>query len=237
MTHGSTSSSRGPLVLAIDAASAVPGLALCRGEALLGEIHLRGPLAHAENILVEIGALLERVGVTARELAALGVTLGPGSFTGVRIGLATARGLSMATGAPVYGLSTLMALALKHPWAAPPVVPLIDPRRGSVYTATWDCAGGAPRLLDEERLAPIPALIAGLVAPTLFVGDGAAALAPLLRERLGEGALFASGAGAEGVAGVAAGWIAARVAAGDAPAQAELSPRYLQPSAAETNAG
>lgn len=235
MTPGSISSTSDPIVLAIDAATPVPGLALAQGGRLLAALHLRGPLAHAQSLVPEIGALLTRLELGLVHLSGLAVTLGPGSFTGMRIGLATARGLALPRNLPILGISTLEALALKVPYAAYSVVPLVDPRRGQVYTASFDTSSGSPRRIAAERLVAIEALLLSVSAPTIFVGDGATSLGERLRSSLGERALVPAGAGAEGIAAVVATWAAERLQRGQLPTEGELLPRYLQASAAETN--
>jgi tRNA threonylcarbamoyladenosine biosynthesis protein TsaB len=112
------------LILAFDTATDVATSALVDGEEVLGERTSR-----AVTVLEDLDALLRQAGAHTRELDGLAVGIGPGSFTGVRIGLATARGLSLALGVPVAGVSTLDALAA----GAPGAVPVIDARRGEVF--------------------------------------------------------------------------------------------------------
>jgi tRNA threonylcarbamoyladenosine biosynthesis protein TsaB len=112
------------LILAFDTATDAATSALVDGEEVLGERTSR-----AVTVLEDLDALLRQAGAHTRELDGLAVGIGPGSFTGVRIGLATARGLSLALGVPVAGVSTLEALAA----GAPGAVPVIDARRGEVF--------------------------------------------------------------------------------------------------------
>ena len=140
------------LVLAFDTATDVATTALLRDGALLGERRSR-----AARVLADADALVRDAGASPRELDALVVGTGPGSFTGVRIGLATARGLALALGVPVAGVSTLAALAA----GAPGAVPVIDARRGEVFTLV----GGEPACVPPQEVA--------VAAGTTYVGDGA----------------------------------------------------------------
>jgi tRNA threonylcarbamoyladenosine biosynthesis protein TsaB len=113
------------LSLAFDTATGVATCALVRGDEVLGE-----RTGRAAEVLADADELLRAAGVEPRDLDRLAVGVGPGSFTGVRIGLAAARGLALALDLPVAGVSTLEALAA----GAPGAVPVIDARRGEVFT-------------------------------------------------------------------------------------------------------
>ena len=140
------------LTLAFDTATGVATSALVDDGELLGERASR-----AQTLLEDIDALLRQGGAHPRDLDALAVGVGPGSFTGVRIGLATARGLALALDLQGAGVSTLDALAA----GAPGAVPVIDARRSEVFTV----AGGAPAVLEPEEIE--------VGEGTVCVGDGA----------------------------------------------------------------
>jgi tRNA threonylcarbamoyladenosine biosynthesis protein TsaB len=139
------------LILAFDTATSLATSALVRDGDVLGE-----RVSTGVRVLVDVDALLRDAGVEPRELDALAVGIGPGSFTGVRLGLATARGLALALDLPVAGVSTLDALAA----GAPDAVPVIDAKRHEIFT----------KLGDE--IVALPA--ATFEAPgRVVVGDGA----------------------------------------------------------------
>jgi tRNA threonylcarbamoyl adenosine modification protein YeaZ len=139
------------LILAFDTATDVATSALVSDGEVLGERTSR-----AVTVLEDIDALLRQASARTTEIEAIAVGVGPGSFTGVRVGLATARGLALALGIPVAGVSTLDALAA----GAPGAVPVVDARRGEIFV-----------LEDEPRvLAPGDLQIA---PGTLCVGSGA----------------------------------------------------------------
>lgn len=146
------------LILAFDTATDVATSALVDGDEVLGERTSR-----AVTVLEDIDALLRQAGAHTRELEGVAVGTGPGSFTGVRIGLATARGLALGLGLPVAGVSTLDALAA----GAPGALPVIDARRGEVFVLQ-----GEPRVLAPSVLE--------LPAGTECVGSGAVRYRSLL---------------------------------------------------------
>lgn len=139
------------LILAFDTATEIATSALVADGEVLGE-----RVSRAVTLLEDVDALLRQGGAHADEIDALAVGTGPGSFTGVRVGLATARGLAFALDVPVAGISTLAALAA----GAPGAVPVIDARRREVFVAN-----GEPRALAPAELELAPG--------TLCVGNGA----------------------------------------------------------------
>ena len=149
------------LILAFDTATDVATSALVDDGEVLGERASR-----AVTLLEDVDALLRQGGVRADAIDALAVGIGPGSFTGVRVGLATARGLSLALDVPVAGVSTLAALAA----GAPGATPVIDARRGEVFV-----------LQDEPRV--LPPIDLQLEHGTLCVGDGAVRYRGVLEEK------------------------------------------------------
>jgi tRNA threonylcarbamoyl adenosine modification protein YeaZ len=150
------------LTLAFDTATTVATSALVDDGEVLGERTSR-----AQTLLEDVDALLRQGGAHPRDLDALAIGVGPGSFTGVRIGLAAARGLALSLDVRGAGVSTLDALAA----GAPGAVPVIDARRREVFTLV----GGVPAVLAPAELA--------VGAGTLCVGDGARRYRALLEEK------------------------------------------------------
>jgi len=140
------------LTLAFDTATGVATSALVDDGEVLGE-----RVSRAQTLLEDVDALLRQGGAHPRDLDALAIGIGPGSFTGVRVGLATARGLALALDLQGAGVSTLDALAA----GAPGALPVIDARRREVFTI----AGGAPTVLEPGEVE--------LVEGTVCIGDGA----------------------------------------------------------------
>jgi tRNA threonylcarbamoyladenosine biosynthesis protein TsaB len=149
------------LVLALDTATAVAACALWRDGHALAERWGRGNGPSAQRVLGLVDEALAESGTTLGEVDAIAVGIGPGSFTGLRVGLATARGLGLALAVPVGGAGTLEALLAG---AGPGAVAVIDARRGEVFAA-------GPGLKAEVK---VPTALAGALRPgTLCVGDGA----------------------------------------------------------------
>ncbi len=150
------------LTLAFDTATSVATSALVDDGEVLAE-----RMSRAQTLLEDVDALLRQGGAHPGDLDVLAVGLGPGSFTGVRIGLAVARGLALSLGLPGAGVSTLAALAA----GAPGALPVVDARRREVFALV----DGEPRVLGPDALALEPG--------TVCVGDGAVRYRELLAER------------------------------------------------------
>jgi len=178
-------------LLLVDTATPTGSVAVSQGEKLLGEIVLSGPANHTDHLLGNIDELLRGVGLAIGDMDGFGVILGPGSFTGLRVGVATVKGLALACGKPVVGVSSLAALAWRLPFAMLPVCPLLDARKGEVYAALfqWDDTRFTT-LMPPCVLPPAPWL-ERLPGEVLFVGDGAQSYRGLIEERMGRRARFA----------------------------------------------
>jgi tRNA threonylcarbamoyladenosine biosynthesis protein TsaB len=150
------------LTLAFDTATAVATSALVDGDEVLGE-----RVSRAQTLLEDVDALLRQAGAHPSDLDRLALGLGPGSFTGVRIGLAVGRGLALSLDVPGSGVSTLVALAA----GARGAVPVIDAKRREIFTL----ADGEPRVLTPQELP--------LDEGAVCVGDGAKRYRQLLEER------------------------------------------------------
>ena len=149
------------LTLAFDNATAVATSALVDDDEVLGE-----RVSRAQTLLEDVDALLRQAGAHPFDIDRLAVGVGPGSFTGVRIGLAVARGLALSLDVPGSGVSTLAALAA----GASGAMPVVDAKRREIFTLI----GGEPRVLTPQELP--------LAADTVCVGDGAKRYRQLLEE-------------------------------------------------------
>ncbi len=161
-------------VLGFDTAGGACAVAIVRGGAVLAAAEEPLTRGHAERLLPLAETLLARAGLGWRDLAAIGAGTGPGNFTGIRICVAAARGLSLSLGVPAVGVSALEALAFDLP---APVVAVVAGRRDGLYAQTFpaDGAASAPIATEARSLAAL--------VPTgaVLVGDGAAELAGLTR--------------------------------------------------------
>lgn len=161
-------------LLAIDTAGKTAAVAVLRDEVLLYEAAANNGLTHSETLLPMVDTALKACGLRCADIDLYGVTAGPGSFTGLRIGLAAVKGMALPRQTPCAGVSTLEALA----WGMAgqgTVVGALDARRGQVYWAGFDLA--THDRLTPDDAAPVQALenfVAGCKKPLFFVGDGAA---------------------------------------------------------------
>jgi tRNA threonylcarbamoyladenosine biosynthesis protein TsaB len=170
-------------VLGIETATPHGGVALCRGGVVLGEICLHNPRSHSEKLFPAIHTLLEMTGETTAKIAAVAVSRGPGSFTGLRIGVAAAKGLAFALKVPLFGIPTLELLAANAPAGRSPVCAVVDARRGEVFAALFKVGeSGALRLREEMILQP-EALAETIPSGTLVVGFLPAGLREFLEEK------------------------------------------------------
>ncbi len=165
-------------ILAIDCCSSSCSAAVMDEERLLSLSLLDCGLGHSKTILVQIDQVLGNAGLTRKDIDYIATTVGPGSFTGIRIGVSTAKGLAQSTGIGLIPLSTMDALAYNS--AAPDgtvIACVLDARRQQVYNALFEMRGGRPERLCEDRALAIEELGEELAVknkPVLFVGDGAA---------------------------------------------------------------
>lgn len=217
-------------VLGIDTSTPQAAIALLDGDATVAEARLAVRRGEAERLLPGIDRLLDDARLTLADLGGIGVAIGPGSFTGLRIGLATVKGLALGTGLPVAGVGSLDALAWQVPWAPLTVVPLLDARRGEVYGARFepDRSGQLARRTEDAAL-DLEAL-ARLVGegPALLVGPGADAWGAAIRARLGSSIRLAP-PGLVAPRGLAVAHLAAsRLAAGGGDPVERLVPRYVR---------
>jgi len=224
-------SERRPLLLALESATAAVSVALLRGHDLLDEISAdEGPAA--ATLLPAIDALLERAGVAVADLEAFAISIGPGSFTSLRVGIATLKGLAFASDAPVLAVSTLAALACAAGPTDRLVGPLLDARRGELYAAGYSARAGWETVVPEGVYTP-EALAARLTTPCVLVGEGVALCGDAIAARLGgdverlpppEGNARARYVGALGVEQLERGaWVSA----------AQVAPHYLRRAEAE----
>lgn len=176
-------------ILTIDTSGSCSSVALSAGTALLGEYILGEDRCCSGRLLDAVSKLLAAAALAPADLDALAVTLGPGSFTGVRVGIATVKGLAFATGKPALGFSSLAMLAMNLPFCSAQVAPMFDARKNEVYAGLYRC-GALPEPVCANAVLPPEQFLASIDRPTLFLGDGAVRYRDLIRSTLGDLALF-----------------------------------------------
>jgi tRNA threonylcarbamoyladenosine biosynthesis protein TsaB len=213
-------------VLAVETSTLAGGAALFDGGLVVGEYTLDISLTHSERLMGAVDRLLSDAGWTVRDLEGLAVSVGPGSFTGLRIGLSTVKGLALALAIPIAAVPTLDAMAALLPFAALPVCPVLDARKREVYASLyrWD---GAGMRREWEYLALAPNDLAQrLDEPVIVLGDAADQIDSPHARRIQPPR--------RGPSPAAVGFLGhQRLAMGDTVAPADLVPIYLRPSEAE----
>ena len=163
------------LLLAFETSAKAGSVALHDGKTLLGESYCNTGLTHSQTLMVMAEDLLKTCGVTARDVTAVAVAAGPGSFTGVRIGVAAAKGFAWGGELPCYGVSTLEAMALQLGAYEGYVLPVMDARRAQVYNAIFKAEKGVLTRICEDRAISLEDLareLKNLDGPIFLVGDG-----------------------------------------------------------------
>lgn len=173
-------------ILGIEASAKVAGAAIYENGMIIAQESLNGALTHSETLMPMIDHLFQSAGITPDSIQAIALSAGPGSFTGLRIGAATAKGLAAGLNVPLIPLSTLEAIAYECCVAALPgsnllIVPMMDARRSQVYTAVYESANAdetAPlhNLLAPDAMSPdaLSEFLKEQDRPALLLGDGAA---------------------------------------------------------------
>lgn len=140
------------IILSIETSTMLGGIAIVDDNGLISEIRLNVSVEHSERLVPEIENLLKSSGLSIHEIDAFAVSAGPGSFTGLRVGMATVKGLSIASGKPVVAVSTLEAMAWNFPYSEYPVCPVLDARRNQVFTALYRWKDGDFMTLKEPSV-------------------------------------------------------------------------------------
>jgi|ERR1043166_8742058 tRNA threonylcarbamoyladenosine biosynthesis protein TsaB len=204
-----------------------------------GSPHVGGN--HTEIILPLIQSVLESAAMALADISGLAVSIGPGSFTGLRIGLSTIKGIAYGWEVPVFGFSTLLANAMRVKDYDGLVCSFLDARKKQVYAALFRCRGDNLIRITEDSIQNADDII-DLVRsfngdngrPCLFIGDGTTAYEKLLRDAFGDGVDLRKGDSLPSVASAVA-WLGERRCCDKAPVGLEtnLAPIYLRPSEAE----
>lgn len=163
------------LILAFETSAKAASVALFQEGKLLGESYQNTGLTHSQTLMVMAEDMLKQCGFSAKDVTAVAVAAGPGSFTGVRIGVAAAKGLAWSLQVPCYGVSTLESMALGLGAFQGTVCPVMDARRSQVYNALFTAEGGSLTRRSEDRaiaLADLAEELKTMPQPIFLVGDG-----------------------------------------------------------------
>ncbi len=225
-------------LLVVDTATSSCGVGILEEGRVLAEQHRDDGQTHSRHLMTMIDSVLDRCRMAVSDLAAVAVTVGPGSFTGLRIGLAAAKGLAVSASIPLAGVITLEALARQVP-DAPLVCPLIDARKGEVYGGLFrPDPGGRPRLQGDMFVRSPEEALEAIDEKCLLIGDGALLYRDRIRKRLGGRMVRFAPEGAHRIQPATVGRIAQEALTAGAPCDPNrLSPVYIRKSDAELKLG
>lgn len=237
-------------ILGVDTATSVASVALIENGAIVAEqldprsepadfstvVHPR--TNHAERILPLIESLLDSAALSLNDIQGFAVSLGPGSFTGLRIGLSTVKGLAYGTPLPIVGVATLLAAATRAADQNGLVCALLDARKNEVYARLFHKSGDSLKSLSEDFIASIENVCNKVrafdaSASCLFTGSGARLYRSLLSDRFGAGARFHLNENRPTLAAIVARLGERRLERHEADELAFLVPLYLRPPDAE----
>jgi len=223
-------------ILAIETSTRMGSIALVEGPLLKAQHILNISATHNQRLLPGIERILADAGWSLDDLDGFAVSLGPGSFTGLRIGLSIVKGLAWATGKPLAGVPTLDALALNVSFVSHTICPILDARKGEIYTALYRQGDeGIPQRLTSYMAIKPEELVALISETTVIIGDGLLSYGDYLKRELGNRLVLApphlSVIHASSVAWL--GWH--RLRSGESEDVSSCTPLYVRPSEAELN--
>ncbi|MDE0186863.1 MAG: tRNA (adenosine(37)-N6)-threonylcarbamoyltransferase complex dimerization subunit type 1 TsaB [Candidatus Poribacteria bacterium] len=180
-------------ILGVDTSTPIGSVGLIDGENFVGEHSLNIVQTHSSRLIPTIDQILKWANLTVHELDACAVGIGPGSFTGVRIGVGAAKALCYAIRKPIVGVSTLAAVADNLRYTNTLICPVLDARRNEIYGAVFH---GGERLerKSDDLCVPIEAFLDRVSDTAVFVGDGLKRYSGAILKRFGENAILASAA-------------------------------------------
>jgi tRNA threonylcarbamoyladenosine biosynthesis protein TsaB len=223
-----------PLLLSIESATRVMSVAVLEGETLLAEISAFDERVHSERLLPAIDQLLRIAELSLDQIEAFAVSIGPGSFTGLRIGLATVKGLAYGSDRPAVAVPSLAALTLAAAGATGPVAALLDARRDEVYAVCLEGPGEIGSPLVADAVFNAAQLAAALPRScTVVVGEDAERVAAAAAGRA-DGGMVLLPAVLGRARAFHTGLLGARLlACGEGRPAADLVPRYVRRAEAE----
>jgi tRNA threonylcarbamoyl adenosine modification protein YeaZ len=179
------------LILGIDTSTTTGGIALVSETQLIANYQLDVTVTHSARLFPAIDAVLRDAQLTLKEINGIAVAIGPGSFTGLRIGVAAAKSLAYLNKVPLVGVPTLDALAHPFNQSNQLICPILDALRGEVYTALYKANTGKLEKKSEDIVTTIPALLEQITQSCLFSGNAIAKYKTEIITRLGIQAVFA----------------------------------------------
>ncbi len=222
-------------ILSLDTATTSCSVAVTAKNTVLAESTVTAGKSHAQRVMVMIRNVLDMAGLTVAALDGFAVSRGPGSFTGLRIGISTIKGLAAASGKPMMGISGLDALAAQASTGVQLICPLMDARKNEVYHSLYGFEKGVLKKLTGERVLPPGKAIEGIRRPCMFIGPGAILYQEMIAKTLGDSAHFSPQSHAVIRASTLAHLAGERLARGDVDDVGRFVPIYIRKSDAELN--
>jgi tRNA threonylcarbamoyladenosine biosynthesis protein TsaB len=214
--------------LAIDTSTDNAGLALVSGATVIFELDWKCGQNHTVEFMPRLQYLMTQHGFEAKDIESVSVALGPGSFSGTRVGLSIAKGLAYSLNIPLAGVSTLAVEAYPFAVTGLPICPVHNAGRGEIAAATYQMSNGEWRQVVPEHITTIEVLLTGITEKTLFCGEIPEAAIETIENNLGENAVIPSFTARLRRAAYLAELGQKRIAAGDADNPATLQPLYLR---------
>ena len=180
-------------ILGIDTATPILALGIVDEEKVLSEIRFNAGQTHAQILLPNIEKILKDSSLQLEDLDGIALSIGPGSFTGLRIGLATAKGLCFASGKPLLTVPTLDGLVYFNRSLPYPLVPILDAKKNEVYSAVYNNREGVLERISDYWVLSVEKLVAKIPEEVIFLGLGLEVFQDRLKELCGEKAHFLAG--------------------------------------------
>lgn len=178
-------------ILGIETSTTTGSVAVVSENGVIAQYSLNIEVTHSERLMSTVDRVLKDTGLTITDMDGYAVAIGPGSFTGLRIGLAAVKGLALVTGKPVAAVPTLEALAWNLPYSAYPVCPMLDARKNEVYAAMYRFDGTTFVRVMAEAVISLSHLSELISEKTLFTGEASHLFREEIVNLFGDRALFA----------------------------------------------
>lgn len=178
-------------VLAIDTSTSCLSIAIVEDGGTICECNRLAPMQHSSLLLPMMADCLKRGGLSIEAIDGFAVSLGPGSFTGLRIGVATMKGLAFALSKPIVGISTLDVLAENIGLTTHRILPILDAKRGEVYSAIYGFKGQKLKRLSEDLVIDVDGLLKMLETKAIFLGEGLTKYQDIIKKKKKDQVMFA----------------------------------------------
>lgn len=222
-------------ILGIETATAVNSIAIIDENTILSEHTINPVESHNRHLLENIDHSLKTANLSIRDIDAVAVSVGPGSFTGIRIGISTAKSLAWASNIPLVGIPTLDALASRLPFTDHHICPILDARKRELYCALYKAKKGTIIRQTEYLVLSPETLVKRILEPTIFLGSGWIVYGKELQERL-KGKAIEAPLSFHAPRGSNIALLALeKIAGGQKDDPVTLKPIYVRPSEAELN--